>query len=310
MLKKAVFIIGPTGIGKTDIGLRLAENFDGEIISADSRQIYRFMDIGTDKPPNDYFQKVPHHFINILDPDEHYNASQFGKDVRLKTDEIIKHNKLPFIIGGSGLYLKSIVTGFFEETAKDQKTKRNLQERLRAEGKDLLYSELLKIDHEYASKISHNDAQRIVRGLEVYYVTGKPLSEHWKSTPSRKYFDEVTIGLNMERDRLYDRINIRVETMLERGLVNEVKGLLDKGYLPDLNSLQTYGYRETFQFLNGEISLEELKTSIQKSTRNFAKRQLTWFKKMDNVQWLDVDEDLDKTIQKAAKIIRIHISEN
>ena len=174
---KAVFIVGPTGVGKTDIGLRLAERFNGEIISADSRQMYRFMDIGTDKPPNDFLEKVPHHFINILNPDEYYNASQFGKDVRLKTDEIIKHNKLPFIIGGSGLYIKSIITGFFEETKKDLKTKRNLQERIRTEGKKVLYNELLEIDREYASKISHNDAQRIVRGLEVYFVTGKPLSK-------------------------------------------------------------------------------------------------------------------------------------
>ncbi len=307
MQRKAVFFIGPTGVGKTDIGVRIAKHFNGEIISADSRQMYRFMDIGTDKPPSEYLRQIPHHFINILEPDEYYNAGQFGKDVRKKADDIISRNKLPIIVGGSGLYIQSILYGFFDEIEKDIEVKHAFQNRIKTEGTEKLYNELFLVDQEYAAKISKNDAQRIVRGLEVFNVTEKPLSQHWKDSKSQEYFDALLFGLHMKRQHLYNRINVRVDTMLDKGLINETKQLLDKDYSPELNALKTYGYHEAILYLKGEITKTEVRETIQRRTRNFAKRQITWFKKMENVQWIDVNEGNEQVLQGIIDEISQHI---
>jgi len=304
-LNKAVFIVGPTGVGKSIIGLRAAERLNGEIISADSRQMYRGMDIGTDKPPREILERVPHHFINILEPDGYYNSGLFGKDVRKKIDEILSINKLPFIVGGSGLYIKSILEGFFDEKIKDPKTKKKLQERARKEGNDLLYKELQEADPEFAAKISVNDTQRIVRGLEVFLVTGKLLTHHWKEPHISLHFQPVLIGLRKDRTQLYDTINKRVERMLAKGLIDEAKTLLRKGYSPDINALQTYGYREVFNYLDGAMTYDEMVEQIKKRTRNFAKRQMTWFRKMRNITWIDVGDDKEEVVDIITKIITI-----
>jgi len=302
-LKKVAFIVGPTGAGKTIIGLHAAEKMNGEIISADSRQMYRGMDIGTDKPPREILERVPHHFINILEPDEYYNSGLFGKDVRKKIDEILSRNKLPFVVGGSGLYIKSILDGFFDEKIKDMQTKKKLQERARKEGNDLLYKELQEADPEFAARISVNDTQRIVRGLEVFLVTGKPLTHHWKEAHISLHFQPVLIGLHKDKAQLYNIINKRVERMLAKGLIDEAKTLLRKGYSPDINAFQTYGYREVFNYLNGAMTYDEMAEQIKKRTRNFAKRQMTWFRKMQNITWIDVGDDIDEVIKIIIKII-------
>ncbi|KPK91162.1 hypothetical protein AMJ80_07590 [bacterium SM23_31] len=275
-LNKAVFIVGPTG-----------------------------MDIGTDKPPREILERIPHHFIDILQPDECYNSGLFGKDVRKKIDEIISRNRLPFIVGGSGLYIKSILEGFFDEKIKDPETKKKLQERARKEGNDLLYKELREADPEFAARISVNDTQRIVRGLEVFMVTGKPLTHHWQEIHISLHFQPVLIGLRKGRDELYDIINKRVGKMLEEGLIDEVKTLRRKGFSPDNNALQTYGYREVFNHLDGAATYDEMVEQIKKRTRNFAKRQMTWFKKMRNITWIDVGDDKEAVVDIIINIITI-----
>ena len=287
--KTALFIIGPTGVGKTYISICVSEEMNGEIISADSRQFYRYMDIGTDKPSKETLERIPHHFINILNPDEYYNAGQFGKDARVKISEIRNRNRLPVIAGGSGLYVKAILEGFFDEKKKDLLLKRSLTERAEIEGNEALYAELQSVDPEFAAQISMNDTQRIVRGLEVFKVTGIPLTTHWRKQKVSIGFEPVTIGLRRTREELYEKINRRVETMLERGLVEEVRSLRTKGYSPELNAFKTYGYAEVFRYLENIIPYDEMVEQIQRRTRNFAKRQMTWFRKMENVTWIDIE---------------------
>ena len=296
--------MGPTGVGKTVIGFRAAELLNGEIISADSRQMYRGMDIGTDKPPVEFLERLPHYFIDILDPDEDYNAGQFGKDARRRIEEILFRHKVPFIIGGSGLYIKSLLEGFFDEKVKDRNVKKRLRERADKEGNEILYAELIKADPEFALRISVNDTQRIIRGLEVYLVTGKRLTRQWKESKKSADFQYKIIGLRRERAELYDIINKRVEIMLERGLIDEVKVLQRRGYSHTLNAMQTYGYRETFRYLQGKFSYEELIEQIKKQTRNFAKRQLTWFRKFENISWLDVGDDTDRVVDTIISIVQ------
>ena len=301
---KVLFIVGPTGVGKTAVGFSAAEKLNGEIISAVSRQMYRGMDIGTAKPPHEIRERIPHHFIDILDPDEYYNAGKFGKDVRHKIDEILSRQKLPIIVGGSGLYIKSILEGFFDEEKKDLETKKSLIERAGREGNETLYRELKKADPEFAAKISINDTQRIVRGLEVYLVTGKPLTQHWKDSRVTVHFQPVITGLRQDKTRLYEIIGKRVDTMLENGLIEEVKTLQRKGYSPDLNAFQTYGYRETFSYLKRNISYEVLAERIKKSTRKFAKRQMTWFRKVHNIIWIDVGDDKKEAVDSIISVVR------
>ena len=305
--KPAVFIVGPTGVGKTHFGFQLAKRLGGEIISADSRQMYRYINIGTDKPPQAMREEIPHYFIDILEPDEYYNAGLYGKDVREKIQEIQSRGKIPFIVGGSGLYIRAIIEGFFAETTKDYAVKKKLQEKAKNEGNEGLYKELQKIDSAFAARITLNDTQRIVRGLEVYMATGVPLTEHWKNKGNSITFTPLIIGLRMNRLELYETINKRVDKMLEQGLIEEVKLLKQKGFSPELNSLQTYGYKETFQYLEGELTIDELKEKIKKRTRNFAKRQITWFKKMKDIIWVDIEKDKDKTLHVLLLLIEKYL---
>ena len=305
---KVVFIVGPTGVGKTAVSIEVACTLNGEIISADSRQFYREMDIGTDKPSPESLKQVKHHYISILNPDDYYTAGQFGKDARKTIGEILSCNRLPIVAGGSGLYLKAILEGFFDEYEKDIKTKKILQQRADKEGTSELYNELKRADPELASKISANDAQRIIRGLEVYIVTGKPLTQHWKQAKSIRGFSPVMIGLQRERRELYELINSRVDTMIEKGLIEEVKALREKRFSTKLNALKTFGYREVIRYLTKELTFDDMVEEIKKSTRNYAKRQLTWFRKMENITWVNVGNNREDTAGNVLSIIENQIS--
>jgi len=291
-----IVIVGPTGVGKSEIGLHVAEELNGEIISTDSRQMYQYMEIGTDKPPLEYLERIKHHFISCLDPSEYFNAGKFGKNARIVMNDIIKRGKLPVIVGGSGLYLKAILEGFFDEKIKDVQVKEQLKKEIIERGNTELYTELQKIDPKFAMQISVNDAQRIVRGLEVYRVTGKPLTYHWKMPQITVNFDYLPFGLTTNRKKLYQKINDRVDLMIERGLVEEVKSLIERGYNKDLNALQTYGYQEVFEYIEQKHTFEEMAEKIKKRTRNYAKRQITWFKKVNGITWISVEEDKKKAI--------------
>jgi tRNA dimethylallyltransferase len=297
---KVHIIVGPTAVGKTALSLLIAEKRAVEIISADSRQIYRYMDIGTAKVSPEVRRQVPHHFIDICTPDEYYSAGMFGKQARQTVEEIVRRGKIPLVVGGSGFYIRALVDGIFELDARDESLRRQLEQRLQNEGLSALYRELQKVDPTYAAKISANDRQRILRSLEVFYVTGKPFSAWHEQKPEPAPFEAVFWGLTAERATLYRRINERVLRMLQEGLEEEVRRLLEMGYSPQLNALNTVGYKEVIEYLDGKFSRETMIELIQRNSRRYAKRQLTWFRADSRVHWHEVADtgDLKEIAEK------------
>jgi len=287
---RLLIIVGPTAVGKTGISLRIADRLGNvEIISADSRQVYKYMDIGTAKPTKEELSGVRHYFIDIKLPDEYYSAGKFGREARIKIKEVKASGKVPIVVGGSGLYIRALVDGFFEKQIYDQAVKKKLKELITRDGVQPLYEKLQKVDPISAEKIHPNDGHRIVRALEVYELTGQPLSEFQKLNSEKASFHPVFIGLNRERKHLYQIIENRVDLMIERGLIDEVKELKKMGYDDHLNSMQTVGYREVFDFLNDKIDYHEMIRLIKQRSRNYAKRQLTWFRKDDRIHWINLD---------------------
>lgn len=280
-----ILIFGPTASGKTDLSIALALKINGEIISADSMQVYRSMDIGTAKPSKEQIRTVPHHLIDIVDPDEEWNVAGFMDNAEKLIPDIKKRGRVPIIVGGTGLYLNALINGFsFPIAEKDEA----LRDKLSSKSAEELYAKLCRIDPESAKKINKNDKKRVIRAIEVFESTGTPISKMQKSKKS----DGLRLFcMNMEREALYKRINERVDGMIEKGLADEVKALLNKGYSKELNSMQALGYKETVQFLEGSISLDEAVELIKRKTRNFAKRQLSWFRRFENVSWIDPGQD-------------------
>ncbi|MDZ7331517.1 MAG: tRNA (adenosine(37)-N6)-dimethylallyltransferase MiaA [candidate division KSB1 bacterium] len=294
MKEKVLIIVGPTGVGKTSLSLELAERWrNAEIISADSRQVYRYLDIGTAKPTPQQRAKIPHHFIDIINPDEYYSAGRYGREARQRIEVLQSQGKSPIVVGGSGLYIRALVDGFFERQIYDQSIKARLKREMKEKGLAQLYQRLLQVDPIAAEKIHPNDHHRIIRALEVYELTGEPLSTFQAQASQRAEFEPVFIGLTRERNRLYQMIEQRVDEMLQQGLVAEVKHLISMGYHPQLNSLQTVGYREVFLYLDGHFDFDTMVKLIKQRTRNYAKRQLTWFRKDPRILWLDLDQFVD-----------------
>jgi tRNA dimethylallyltransferase len=288
---KVPVLLGPTGVGKTDLALELAERAGAEIIACDSRQVYRFLDIGTAKPTNEERKRVKHHLIDVVAPDEDYNAGRYAREALNIIRRLSIKGKPFLVVAGTGLYLRALVRGIFD--APD--IPREIRERIVAEagtlGQRAMHERLEKVDPEAAGRIHSHDPQRTLRALEVYEATGKPLSEWWRDSKAvRKELEPLLLGLTRPREVLYERINQRVERMMEQGLIRECEGLLKKGYSPRLNALRTVGYQETFEHLEGERGLPETVSLIQKNTRNYAKRQMTWFRKEPDVEWLDAEE--------------------
>ena len=292
-------IFGPTAVGKTRLAIELAKQINGEIISADSMQVYRGLDIGTAKPTLEERQGIPHHLIDIRDPDEEWTVSDFVGACPKSQVEIKNNGKTPIIVGGTGLYLWSLLEGFAFPIAPGDKEVREKLEKLPLSD---LYSLLSTVDAAAASKIHANDKKRIVRALEVFEVTGKPISELQKlrreeprqySLPAGRQVagsEYILIGLDLPREELYARINARVDTMVAQGLVNEVEGLLGRGYSRELNSFQALGYKEAVAYLDGKWTKEQLAEELQKRTRAFARRQLTWFRRFRDVRWFSPGE--------------------
>ncbi|MCY3679814.1 MAG: tRNA (adenosine(37)-N6)-dimethylallyltransferase MiaA [Gemmatimonadetes bacterium] len=280
-------IAGPTASGKTTVGIELAQRIDGEIISADARQIYRFMDIGTAKPTTEERAAARHHLIDFVNPDEDYSAGQFAEDASAVIGDILRRGKVPIVVGGAGLYIRALFDGF----SPVPKIPIEIRTRLKEEGRaclPALYKRLCEADPEWAAKIHPTDTQRILRGLEVYEASGKPLSEHQKVPPTPPICHAASyFGLYWEREVLYDRINARACLMFQNGLIEEAASLRDRGYTPDLNALNAFGYREIFQYLNGETTLDRALADLQQGTRRYAKRQMTFFRKDERIQWMD-----------------------
>ena len=283
-------LVGPTAVGKTAVSIPLAQKLNAEIISADSRQIYKYMDIGTAKPSGDELKGVPHHLIDVLELEESYTAGQFAEDAKQIIGEILSRKKIPLIVGGSGFYIKALVEGIFDTPSRDDNLREALQEEAEEKGSDILYKRLQEIDPEYAETMHPNNIKRIIRALEIYEVTGEPPSEHFDEEHEGLPYPYTFIGLKRLRQTLYDRINRRVKQMIEDGLVEEVQSILGMGYTGEENALQTVGYQEILDFLADKITLETAIREIQKNTRRYAKRQMTWFRNQHDVTWFDLEE--------------------
>ncbi|MDK2871902.1 MAG: tRNA dimethylallyltransferase [bacterium] len=299
MVRKIIIVIlGPTAVGKTDISISIAEKFECEIISVDSKQIYKLMDIGTAKPPREVRERIPHHLIDIVFPDEIYTVGDFCVDAAKLVESISVRGKVPLMVGGTALYYWLFLRNPISNLPKAD---HELREELIKLGKKKLYDKLLEVDPISANRIHPNDLQRIVRALEVFYLTGKPLS-YWLTFEAEKSdkYEVLWLGLNRDRNELYERINRRVDEMISKGLVEEVRGLLDMGYSPDLPALRGHGYREICDYFKGKCSLERAIDEIKKDTRNYAKRQLTWFRKWKDVEWFHPDES-DKVVTRVGR---------
>jgi len=285
-------ICGPTAAGKTALALQLAEEVDGEIISADSRQVFRLMDIGTAKPTAEEQQRARHHLIDVAWPDEEFNAAHFLTHAEPAINDIMQRAKRPLLVGGTGLYIKALTEGLLEAPSADQAFRDHLHARAEQEGRPALHAELARVDPDSAARLHPNDLIRIVRALEVYEQSGRPLSalqDHhgFSGQPYRT----IKICLNPDRDLLYQRINRRAVVMFEQGLLEEAESLLKAGYDPALKTLRTIGYRQAFALLRGEMSYAEALDSLQQSTRRYAKQQLTWFRKDKSMIWLESSDD-------------------
>lgn len=286
MKQKIVIITGPTAVGKTSLSINIAKAFNGEIISADSIQVYRGADIGSAKITNDEMQGVPHHLIDIIDPDGEFNAGTFAELARQKIAEISARVHLPIVVGGTGLYLNALLFPLTTSAQKNEQLRQNLISLAQTQGQTALYEKLKEIDPESAEKIHPNQTDRIIRAIEIFEQTGVKKSELKQEQVSD--FDYLLFVINGEREVVYNQINSRVDQMLADGLVGEVRNLVKNYNLTAQNQImQGIGYKETLEFLSGEISQTELAELIKQRTRNYAKRQLTWFKKMPNAVFVD-----------------------
>jgi tRNA dimethylallyltransferase len=289
---KVIVIVGPTCSGKTTLSLKLSQIISSEIISADSRQIYKHLNIGTAKPSNEELKKVHHHLIDFLDPSESYDVSLFEKDAERNIEQIHNKNKIPIVVGGSGLYIKVLIDGIFETADKDEEYRKELLQKRKEFGNDFLYEELKKVDPLSAEKMLPQNWKRVMRALEVFHTTGEPIWKHHQIqlTLKEKKYNFKQFGLNWDRKILYENIDRRVDWMIENGLVDEVKNILTMGYDKNLNSMNTVGYKEILQYLDGEIILQRAVELIKRNTRHYAKRQITWFKKDERIHWFEVND--------------------
>ena len=304
-MEKVIVIVGPTCSGKTKLSLELAEILKTEIISADSRQVYRLLDIGTAKPSAQQLKKIKHHFIDELNPDEEFNASLFEEQAEIILQRLIDKNKIPIVVGGSGLYIKGLINGISESADSNSELRAKLSELRQKYGNSYLYNELKKVDKISADKMLPQNWKRIIRAIEVMRLTGKPIWQHHTEARKNCNFMFQQIGLKWERSELYKNIELRVDEMINSGLVDEVESILKSGYDKKLNSLNTVGYKEIIQYLENEISLNRAIELIKRNTRRFAKRQMTWFNADKRIEWFNIDSinDLNLLAEKIAKEI-------
>lgn len=292
MKPRIVIILGPTGTGKSEVAIDVALQVDGEVINADSQLVYRHMDIGTAKPPASVRQKVAHHLIDVVDPDGEFNAALY-RELALKViQDITARRKKAIVCGGTGLYMRALTQGLFVGPAKNPEVRKRLEEEARERGSDFLYQRLRQVDPDATDRIHPNDRYRIIRALEVFELTGKGISRWQKEHGFKESaFEVLKIGLNREREELYALINRRCDEMIGRGLVDEVNGLVERGYSLDLPALQSVGYRQIGLYLRGRVALDEAVALMKRDTRHLAKRQLTWFRADKEIRWFHPERD-------------------
>ncbi|MBO8158382.1 MAG: tRNA (adenosine(37)-N6)-dimethylallyltransferase MiaA [Thermosyntropha sp.] len=303
MLKLAA-IVGPTAIGKTEVSIMVAEKIGGEIISCDSMQIYKGMDIGTAKVGKEERLRIKHHMIDIVDPGVNYSVADYQREVKKIIADINKNGKIPILVGGTGLYYQAVVDDYhFLPMHSRQEVRRKWEDLIEKRGLAFAYEYLRVVDPDYSKIISPNDKKRIIRALEVFEITGKPFSKF--QTRDISCYNLAVVGLYMERNELYKRINYRVEEMIKKGLIDEVYELWKKGYDLTFNSMQGLGYKQVLYYLEGFLTKEELINEIKRETRHYAKRQWTWFKKDKRISWFNVSEFISK--EELAKKISNYI---
>lgn len=291
MERTVIVIAGPTCTAKSSLGLILANKLNSEIISADSRQIYKYLNIGTSKPDRKILSDIKHHFIDELEPTDEFNVSKFEKSSLNIFERLFFLNRIPIVVGGSGLYVRALVDGLFEIDDNDEDYRKHLSDIRKNNGNEFLYEKLKSVDADSAAKMLPQNWKRVMRALEVHHLTGRKISDlhkEYKREVNIKYFQ---FGLNWQRNILYERINNRVDEMIKNGLVDEVKSVLEKGFSKELNALNTVGYKEIISYLEKKISIERAVELIKRNTRHFAKRQLTWFNADKRIHWFKINSE-------------------
>lgn len=282
-----VCVVGPTASGKTEYAINLAKKYNGEVVSCDSMQIYRYMDIGTAKPTQEEMQNIPHHMIDFVDSREDYSVADFVRDARACINDILERKKLPVLCGGTGLYVDSILNQIeFSEEKKDEKYRHQLQELAQVKGNDAVYALLLEQDPKAAEAIHPHNLKRVIRALEIIKTTGMTKEEADKKARKEPVYQATIYGMQMEREKLYQRINLRVDQMMDRGLLDEVRRLLEMGVSRKSTAMQAIGYKELAEYFDGFCSLEEAVDSIKRESRRYAKRQMTWFRRNSDIIWI------------------------
>jgi tRNA dimethylallyltransferase len=288
---KIIVVCGPTAVGKTSAAIDFAGIFNGEIISADSRQIYRYMNIGTAKPTPDQLSEIPHYIVDFIDPDQHFDARQFARTAHDIILKLIGKNQVPFIVGGTGLYIKALLNGLFEDNFSDSFVRGRLSKEADEYGKKALYERLLKIDSSTANRLHPNDIYRIIRALEVFEISGKPISAwHQEHQFSDTRYCVLKLGIYLDREILYKRIDQRVDMMISEGLIEEVRAILKRGYSPDLKSMKAIGYSQVIDYLMGNCTLDQTVRTLKRDTRRYSKRQMTWFRADPEINWIKPSE--------------------
>jgi len=302
---RVVILLGPTGVGKSKLAIELAEALGGEIVSADSMQVYRYMDIGTDKPSLGEQKRIRHHLIDLVTPDQPFHAELYRTLGRKIVDQLHQREKLILVVGGTGLYIKTLIHGLFSGLQIDPIVRERLKQEAKEKGGDFLYQRLKKVDLETALNLHPRDLFRTIRALEVFDSTGAPISFFRKQHRfGERPYATLKIGLEMDRVTLYRRVEQRVDQMIERGFLEEVRGLMEMGYGPELKPMQSLGYKQMAQFLLEEMKWTETVRQIKRDTRHYAKRQWTWFKADPEVHWQDESMDRRRIIQEITSFLR------
>ncbi|AJI30777.1 tRNA dimethylallyltransferase [Bacillus cereus E33L] len=288
--EKVAVIIGPTAVGKTKLSIDLAKALNGEIISGDSMQIYRTMDIGTAKVTKEEMDGIPHYMVDIKNPEESFSVAEFQERVRKHIREITERGKLPIIVGGTGLYIQSVLFDYqFTDDAGDAIYREQMEKLALERGVEYVHKKLQEVDPESAERIHANNVRRVIRALEIFHTSGEKMSDQLEKQENELLYDVSLIGLTMDREMLYDRINLRVDIMMDQGLLEEVEGLYNRG-IRDCQSIQAIGYKEIYDYFEDRVSLEEAVSQLKTNSRRYAKRQLTWFRNKMDVTWFDVTD--------------------
>ncbi len=306
MNNKIVAITGPTASGKTALSIEIAKRYNGEIVSCDSMQIYKYMNIGTAKPSKEEMCGIPHYMIDEISPKENFSVVEYVRRSRKYIDNILSRGKLPVLVGGTGLYLDSILNNTkFSEGESDEKYRNKLYAMAEKSGNGAVHSILKKIDPISAEKIHPNNLRRVIRALEIYETTGKTMTQANKESKREPVYDALVIGLNMDREMLYDRINRRVDIMIEGGLLREVQDILSMGIERNSTAMQAIGYKELTEYIDGKISMEESVEKIKQESRRYAKRQMTWLRRNEDINWLLLQSDYNynKIVKQSCDMI-------